>query len=63
MVYEPLQRSTTSIFFETLGMNHRIRATFHGGAFVPALPYELHEGANVDLLIDAPSFASSSQRS
>ena len=36
-------------------MNHRIRATFHRGAFVPDQPYELPEGANVDLLIAAPS--------
>ena len=36
-------------------MNHRIRATFHGGAFVPDQPCELPEGATVDLLIEAPS--------
>jgi len=36
-------------------MNHRIRATFHAGAFVPDQPCELPEGANVDLLIGARS--------
>jgi len=36
-------------------MNHRIRATFHAGAFVPDQPCELPEGANVDLLIESPS--------
>ncbi len=32
---------TFSIFFDKLPMNHRIRATFHAGAFVPDRPCEL----------------------
>jgi len=37
------------------GENHRIRATFHAGTCVPHQPYELPEGANVDLLIENPT--------
>ena len=36
-------------------MNHRIRATFHAGAFVPDEPCESPEGANVGLLIKGTS--------
>ena len=36
-------------------MNHKIRATFQGGTFVPHQPCELPEGADVDLWIEGPT--------
>ena len=36
-------------------MSNRIKATFHDGAFIPQQPFDLPEGAQVELVIEGPT--------